>query len=268
VTADLHAVADVSDPRLEPYRQLKERALRAADDTFIAESEPVVRKLIESPLTVRSILLTPGHLARLQDLLPAGVPVYVASQQVVDAVAGFHVHRGCLAVGERPARSAIPPGARTVVVLEDLVDVDNVGAAVRNAAGFDADAVVLSPRSADPFYRKAIRVSMGSVFFLPIVRCQQWPEDLVRLAGQHGLDTVGAVLGDGATPLASFAWPDRVALLFGAEGPGLSPAARALCRHLVTIPMARAKADSLNVATATGIFLHARGAGPPRPTTT
>jgi tRNA G18 (ribose-2'-O)-methylase SpoU len=164
-------------------------------------------------------------------------------------------------VGQRPAPAPIPAGARTVVVLEDLVDVDNVGAVIRNAAAFDADALVLSPRSADPFYRKAIRVSMGSVFFIPIQRCGRWPDDLARLRADHGLRIVGAVLDPTAVPLASFVWPERVALLVGAEGPGLSAAARGACDHLVTIPMARAKADSLNVATATGIFLHARAAG-------
>ncbi len=260
MTLDLHAVSDAADPRLDAYRNLKDRALRAAGDTFIAESEPVVRKLLESPLAVRSVLLTAGHLQSLQDRLRPRVPVYLGPQALLDAVAGFHVHRGCLALGQRPAPATLPPGARTVVVLEDLVDVDNVGAAIRNAAAFDADAVILSPRTADPFYRKAIRVSMGTVFFLPILRCQDWPGDLDRLCRSGGLTPVGAVLADGATPLGRFSWPERVALLFGAEGPGLGAEARAVCQELVTIPMARAKADSLNVATATGIFLHARSA--------
>jgi tRNA G18 (ribose-2'-O)-methylase SpoU len=260
LSADLHLVTSADDPRLAPYRDLKDRALRAADDTFIAESEPVVRKLLESPLTVSSVLLTAGHRARLEDVLPPGLPVYVAPQELLDAVAGFHVHRGCLALGRRPDVQVIPPASRTVVVLEDLVDVDNVGAAVRNAAAFNADAVILSPRSADPFYRKAIRVSMGSVFFVPILRCRQWPRDLRDVCQAQGLALVGAVLGHGAVPLAGFRWPERAAILFGAEGPGLSEEARAACDHLVTIPMARAKADSLNVATATGIFLHARSA--------
>ncbi len=263
MSAQVHFLTDPADPRLDDYRDLKDRALRATGDSFIAESEPVVRKLIESGLPVRSILLTTPHLAHLEAVLPPGVPVYVAPQAVLDGVAGFPVHRGCLAVGQRPVAPQVPPHARTVVVLEDLVDVDNVGAAIRNAAAFDADAVVLSPRSADPFYRKAIRVSMASVFFLPMVRCQLWPEDLRRLRHSHGLSIVGAVLHPQAVPLSSFVWPEKVALLVGAEGPGLSAAARAACDHLVTIPMARAKADSLNVATATGIFLHARAAGAP-----
>jgi tRNA G18 (ribose-2'-O)-methylase SpoU len=142
-------------------------------------------------------------------------------------------------------------------VLEDLVDVDNVGSLVRNAAAFDADAVVLSPACADPFYRKAIRTSVGAVFALPIVRARAWPEDLAALGRRHGLALVGAVLDPGATPLPAFAPPPRFALLLGAEGPGLRPGTKGLCDALVTIPMAPGKADSLNVATAGAVLLYA-----------
>jgi tRNA G18 (ribose-2'-O)-methylase SpoU len=149
----------------------------------------------------------------------------------------------------------LPGGARAVVVLEDLTDVDNLGALARHAAAFGADAMLLSPRCADPFYRKAIRTSLGAVFGLPIVRARAWPGDLEGLRA-GGLPVIGAVVDDGATPLAQFPPPARFALLLGAEGPGLSAAARAACDHLVTIPMS-AGADSLNVATAGAIFLYA-----------
>jgi tRNA G18 (ribose-2'-O)-methylase SpoU len=258
VNADVIRVTDAGDPRLDEYRQLKEQTLKEASGRFIAESEPVVRKLLASALPVHSLLVTALHLERLTPDLRAGVPIYLADQAVLDAIAGFHVHRGCLAVGGRPAPMGVPEGARTVVVLEDLVDVDNVGAMARNAAAFDADALLLSPRAADPFYRKAIRVSMGTVFTLPITRLGRWPEDLRALRERDGLTVVGTVLDQSATPLGQFRWPDRVALVFGAEGPGLSAAAKAACDHLVTIPMAREKADSLNVATAGALFLHDR----------
>jgi tRNA G18 (ribose-2'-O)-methylase SpoU len=140
------------------------------------------------------------------------------------------------------------------VVLEDLTDVDNLGALVRHAAAFGADALMLSPRCADPFYRKAVRVSLGAVFTLPVVRAQAWPEDLAALRAD-GVEIVGAVVEPGATPLARFRAPGRFALLLGAEGPGLSAAARASCDQLVTIPMGPG-ADSLNVATAGAIFLY------------
>jgi tRNA G18 (ribose-2'-O)-methylase SpoU len=258
VSGDVVAVTDADDPRLLDYRQLKENALKETSGRFIAESEPVVRKLLASPLPVHSLLLTDGHLDRLATALRPGVPIFVADQDVLDRIAGFHVHRGCLEVGGRPSGVTIPADARTVVVLEDLVDVDNVGAMVRNAAAFGADAVLLSPRAADPFYRKAIRVSMGTVFMLPIVRARRWPEDLLALRTHHGLSLVGTVLDDDSVPLSEFRWPERVALLLGAEGPGLGNATKALCDHRVTVPMARDKADSLNVATAGALFLHAR----------
>jgi tRNA G18 (ribose-2'-O)-methylase SpoU len=263
VTLDLHFLTDPADARLDDYRELKEQRLKQESGRFIAESELVVRKLLASPLAVRSLLLTSPLLARLEPALRPDVPVYVVPQELMDGVAGFHVHRGCLAVGERPTAGRIPPAARTVVVLEDLVDVDNLGAMTRNAAAFGADALVLSPRCADPFYRKAIRVSTGSAFFLPIVRAARWPEDLLALRDEHGFALVAAVVAPGAVPLASFTWPERAAIVLGSEGPGLAPATRAACDHLVTIPMDADKADSLNVATAGALFLYARAAATP-----
>jgi tRNA G18 (ribose-2'-O)-methylase SpoU len=252
-------VDDADDPRLVDYRQLKERHLNAAGGRFIAESERVVRRLLGSGLHVHSILVTPPRLEAMRGLLegdvPVPCPVYLATQPVIDAIAGFHVHRGCLAVGERPSPRPLPANARRVIVLEDLVDVDNLGALIRNAAAFGVDALLLSPRCADPFYRNAIRVSLGSVFNLPIARLERWPDDLDGLRAQ-GLALIGAVLAPDATPLAVFAPPPRWALLLGAEGPGLSLGAIARCHHRVTIPMSPG-ADSLNVATAGAVMLYA-----------
>ncbi len=259
-------VTDADDPRLADYRALKERHLNAEGGRFVAESERVVRRLLASALRVHSVLATPSRLRALDDALAApdatGAPrddvaVYVASQAVVDAIAGFHVHRGCLAIGERPGARALPPDARGVVVLEDLVDVDNLGVIARNAAAFGADALVLSPRCADPFYRKAIRVSLGAVFDLPIVRLGRWPDDLDVLR-KLGFSLVAAVLSATATPLPRFQTPGRWALLLGAEGPGLSPGAVLRSHHSVTIPMSTSTgADSLNVATAAAVMLYA-----------
>jgi tRNA G18 (ribose-2'-O)-methylase SpoU len=257
-------ITDADDPRLADYRALKERHLNAESGRFVAESERVVRRLLASHLRVHSVLATPPRLRALEDALgrdapgPArdGLPIYVAEQAVVDAIAGFHVHRGCLAIGERPAARALPADARGVVVLEDLVDVDNLGGIARNAAAFGADALVLSPRCADPFYRKAIRVSLGAVFDLPIVRLARWPDDL-DLLRKLGFSLLAAVLSPTATPLPRFAPPARWALLLGAEGPGLSPEAVLRCHHSVTIPMSTSTgADSLNVATAAAVMLY------------
>ncbi|HZL19886.1 MAG TPA: TrmH family RNA methyltransferase, partial [Polyangia bacterium] len=146
-------ISDAEDPRVADYGRLKERWLNAEGGRFVAESERVVRRLIESGLDVHSVLLTAPRLATLADALGGPFPVYLAPQELLDRIAGFHVHRGCLAVGARPAPGAIPAGARRLVILEDLTDVDNLGAIARHAAAFGADALVLSPRCADPFYR-------------------------------------------------------------------------------------------------------------------
>ncbi len=256
------AITTSDDPRIADYRQLKERHLNAAGNRFVAESERVVRRLLASGLPVRSVLVTPPRLAAMADVLDRiddddHCPVYVASQAAMDGIAGFHVHRGCLAIGERPSRRPLPDGARLVVAVEDLVDVDNLGAIVRNAVAFGASALLLSPRSADPFYRKAIRVSLGGVFALPVIRVERWPDELVELRATRGFSIVGAVVDAAATPLGAFVPPAKTVLLLGAEGPGLSAAAQGVCDHRVTIPMAAsAGADSLNVATAGAIFLH------------
>jgi tRNA G18 (ribose-2'-O)-methylase SpoU len=256
-------VADLTDERLAQYRDVKDRRLGEASGKFIAESELCVRRLLASGHEVDSLLVTGPRLASLEPTLAAlpprlaGLPVYVVPQHVLDGVAGLHVHRGCLAVGRRPVGVGVPAGASRVLVLEELVDVDNVGALVRNGAALGADALVLSPGCADAYYRKAIRTSAGAVFDLPIIRARAWPDDLLALRERHGLPLVGAVLDDGAIPLDRFAPPPTFALVLGAEGPGLAAPTKRLCDALVTIPMARA--DSLNVATAGAILLYQLG---------
>ena len=248
-------VDDPDDPRLADYRHTRDRDLASEGGRFVAESELVVRRLLTSPLITHSVLATPTRLATLADALArATCPVYVATQTVLDAIAGFHVHRGCLAIGQRPVEARIPAEVRTVLVLEDLVSADNLGASARNAAAFGVDALVLSPRCADPFYRKAVRVSIGAVFQLPVVVCAGWPGDLAALK-TAGFQLYGAVLDDRAVPLPAVRRAEKVALLLGTEGPGLSAVARAACDHLITIPMAPG-ADSLNVATAGAVMLY------------
>jgi tRNA G18 (ribose-2'-O)-methylase SpoU len=262
VPFDLHLLTDAAldDARLADYRDLQDRRLGEPSGRFIAESEVVVRKLLAAGLQIHSLMLTAPRLAALEPALAAAkgnVPVYLVPQTVMDQIAGFHVHRGCLAIAERPRCQTVSPDARLVVVLVDLVDVDNLGAIARNAAAFGADAILLSPRCADPFYRKAVRTSTGAVFSLPIVRAARWPEDLVALRNDQGFTLVGAVLADDALPLPAFVPPKRLAVLFGSEGPGLDQPIRQLCDQKVTIPMAKAPGvDSLNVATASAVFLY------------
>ena len=262
MTIDLHFLTEsaLDDARLADYRDLQDRRLGEKSGRFVAESELIVRKLLATDLRICSVLLTAPRLATLEPALSASsqqFPVFAVPQTVMDQIAGFHVHRGCLAIAERPRQPVIPANARTVVVLVDLVDVDNLGAMARNAAAFGADAMMLSPRCADPFYRKAVRTSAGAVLSLPIVRATRWPEDLLALREHRGLSLVGAVLGERAIPLANFTPPARLAILLGAEGPGLDEATQGACDALVTIPMAKAPGvDSLNVATAGAVILY------------
>jgi tRNA G18 (ribose-2'-O)-methylase SpoU len=262
VPIDLHFLTKTTfdDPRLADYRDLHDRRLDQSSGRFIAESELVVRKLLGTGLRISSVLLTAPRLAAMESALATAAgafPIYVVPQPVMDGVAGFHVHRGCLAIAERPTATRIPDSARLVVVLVDLVDVDNLGAMARNAAAFGADAILLSPRCADPFYRKAVRTSAGAVLSLPIIRVERWPDDLLALRSERSFSLAGAVLGAHAQPLADFVPPARLALLFGSEGPGLDQETQRLCDTLVTIPMAKSPAvDSLNVATAGAVFLY------------
>jgi tRNA G18 (ribose-2'-O)-methylase SpoU len=261
VAPQIHFITDaqLDDERLLYYRDLQDRRLADQSGRFVAESELVVRKLLQSPVKTESVLVTAPRLATLEPLLStlsAEFPVYVVPQAMMDQVAGFHVHRGCLAIARRPER-AIPDDARLVGVCVDLVDVDNVGAMARNAAAFGVDALVLSPKCADPFYRKAVRTSAGAVLTLPIVRASSWPSELLDLR-QRGFTLLGAALSPKAVPLTQFPRPPRTAVLFGSEGPGLDEHTMNFCDALVTIPMAPSPAvDSLNVATAAAVvFFH------------
>ncbi len=249
-------IGDADDPRLLDYRELKERRLAEDSGKLVAESELVVKKLLESGLRVVSVLVAPPRLAALEPALRAAegdYPVYLASQEILDRVVGFHVHRGCLAVALRPAAPRLPDELETLVVLEDLVDVDNLGSLVRNAAALGGEALLLSPRCADPYYRKAVRTSTGHVFAMPIVRARSWPGELAALKPRFQL--LALTLSERARPLHELALSPRVALVLGTEGRGLSPEAVAACDVEVTIPMAP-RADSLNVATAGALALY------------
>jgi tRNA G18 (ribose-2'-O)-methylase SpoU len=249
--------AHLEDERLFYYRDLQDRRLADEAGRFVAESELIVRKLLQSPIETESVLLTAPHLASLEPLfssLNADFPVFVVPQDTMDQVAGFHVHRGCLAIARRPKRT-IPADARLVAVCVDLGNVDNLGAMARNAASFGVDALVLSPKCADPYYRKAVRTSAGAVLTLPIVRASDWPRELADLR-QRGFTLLGAALSPKAVPLPQCPRSPRTAVLFGNEGFGLNEQTLNLCDTLVTIPMAP-NVDSLNVATAAAVvFFH------------
>lgn len=252
-------IEDAADPRIAAYRDIRERDLVGREGLFVAEGEVVVRVLLTRSLhTPLSLLLSEKRIAVLADALPPDVPVYVASQPVLDAIAGFHLHRGILALGRvNPAAGAATllsslPRRATVVVLFGIANHDNMGGIFRNAAAFGADAVILDAACCDPLYRKAIRVSVGAALAVPFARLAP-EDDAVALLRANNFVPL-ALSPRGATTLSGLARPPRVAALFGTEGPGL-PDDIMSCAETVRIEMAGTM-DSLNVATASGIVLH------------
>ncbi|HET9443395.1 MAG TPA: RNA methyltransferase [Acidimicrobiales bacterium] len=256
----------LTDPEL---RRRREQSGRGDGGFFIAEGELVIRQLLASPYRVRSLLLTPRRLASLEAALAgAGVeaPVYVAGQPVVDAISGFHLHRGALAAADRPPPGdgpALAGAADLVVVAEGVNDHENLGALFRNAAAFGAGAVLLDPTSADPLYRRSVRVSMGQVLRVPFARLPGWPGALGGLR-DLGFEVLALTPDPEADDLRTVAVRPRQALLVGAEGPGLSAAALAAAGRRVRIAMA-AGVDSLNVSTAAAVALHHLARNPSAP---
>ena len=271
----IERVDDPTDPRLADYRDLTDVALRRvlepAGGLYIAESAKVIGRAIAAGHRPRSVLVQEKWLDDVAEVA-GDAPVYVVPAEVAEKLTGYAVHRGALAAMHRPAEPAVADivaGARLVVVLEDIVDHTNVGAAFRSAAALGADAVLISPRCADPLYRRSVRVSMGTVFQVPWTRMPEWPtaRGILHDAGFH---IAALALADDAVSLDAFAAarPDRVALVLGSEGDGLSRRALAAADTVVTIPM-RGGVDSLNVAAASAVALwslkHAAHAAPAAP---
>lgn len=249
----IERIEDRDDPRLAPYVAVRERDLAGREGLFVAEGEVVVRVLLaRSPFRVRSLLLEERRVAPMMDIVASvTAPIYVVPQTLMDAVVGFAIHRGVLAVGERGA--PITPAnllarGRTFVGLVGLTNHDNVGSIFRNAAAFGVDGVLLDATSCDPLYRKSIRVSAGTALVVPFARSEDLLADLERAGVEAaGLTPRGEETIDTLPPA-------RRALLLGTEGPGLSEAMLARTRR-VRIAMAPGL-DSLNVAVASGIALH------------
>ena len=253
-------IEDLNDPRLSPYRGLKDKELARRGDRFIAESEFVVRRLLTSAYPTESVVVAQRKAAVLAEAVPAGVPLYAVPDRLLNEVVGYQFHTGVMAVGRRlpspPLASVLPATGRSVVaVCPDLNNFENLGSVIRTAAAFGVDALVLGQRCCDPFYRMSIRVSMGTCFRLPIVRSTDLLRDLADLRHDHGYRLLATVLDGDAEPLPTLAVPERVAVLFGNEAVGLSPADAAACDRRVTLPMRRGT-DSLNVATAAAVFLY------------
>jgi tRNA G18 (ribose-2'-O)-methylase SpoU len=257
-------VQRVDDERLTDYAGLTDVALRSRREPelgiYLAESDKVIRRALDAGHRPRSLLLTDRWLEPLAPLvervLAAGAPVYTGPPALLESITGFNIHRGAIAAVNRPALRApadVLNGTRRVVVLEDIVDHTNVGAAFRSVAGLGADAVLVTPRCADPLYRRAVRVSMGTVFQVPWTRIDGWPAS-VRTLRDAGFTVAALALTPDAVPLDRLAAdpPERLALVLGTEGDGLAPATLAVADLAVRIPM-RGGVDSLNVAAATAV---------------
>lgn len=264
--ARLIRVQDLSDGRLDVYARLTEHQLRNALEigrgVLVAESRMVVEVALDCGVEPLSLLVDERDLAASEDLLARvgdDVPAYVLPHEEVSQLTGFHLTRGLLCEMRRPEPLSVAEAtrdARRVVVLEDLVDVANVGALFRNAAALGADAVILSPRCADPLARRAVRVSMGCVFKLPWARAEagEWPAGTLADLRGRGFSCLALALEPGSAALddPELLRSERRALLFGSEGHGLSRAALDACDRSVIIPMDR-DVDSLNVAASSAV---------------
>ncbi|MSR58630.1 MAG: RNA methyltransferase [Planctomycetaceae bacterium] len=250
------------DPRLDPYRDLK-RSASLPSTMFIAEGEKLVRRLLESPCRAQSILCNAAGRQRLVDELPAALPIYITSTAVISGLVGFQFHRGLLACGARPPETsletllqAMTKQKRVLLVLcPEIRDPENLGTIIRTAAAFGAAGIVVGRSGTDPYSRRVLRTSMGSVLQLPLVQTDDWHSVLASLH-EHEVETVAAVLDPCAESLVSARCSTGpMALLFGNESAGLPADLIRLCRRRVTLPMAQG-VDSLNVAVAAGIVLH------------
>jgi len=258
-------IDSLDDPRLADYRDLTDVALRRisepAGGLYIAESAKVITRALAAGHRPRSVLLLEKWLGDIAPLVEEyDIPLFVGESSLLEQLTGFTLHRGALASMHRPPLpevSTLLEGARRVVVIEDVVDHTNVGAIFRSVAGLGADAVLITPRCADPLYRRSVRVSMGTVLQVPWTRLEEWPAgaDQLHAAGFH---IAALALADDAVSLDDFAAqpPARLAIVVGTEGDGLSPAALRAADTVVTIPMMHG-VDSLNVASASAVALYA-----------
>ena len=265
-----HTLTDQQHPALANYRDLTDVALRSAKEPewgiYIAESLKVLERALRAGHAPISVLTTPqwcDALLALSEKFPErshALPVYVCDEALVESITGFHVHRGTLAAMARPSlpsMESVISQAKRVVVLENIVDHTNMGAVFRSVAGLGCDAVIVSPSCADPLYRRSIRVSMGTVMQVPWTRASSWTE-LVEVLHSAHFHLAALALDDTAIALDVFAAkpPDKLALILGTEGAGLSKTALESADSLVSIPMSGG-VDSLNVAAASAVAMWA-----------
>lgn len=264
---DVTDITDPADPRVDDFRDLnsvdRRPDLPGGKGLVIAEGVLVVQRMLASRFTPRAFLGTDRRLTELRaDLAAVDAPFYRADAEVMAEVVGFHLNRGVLASAARPTELTVPQvldGARTVAVLEGVNDHENLGSIFRNAAGLGVDAVIFGSGCADPLYRRAVRVSMGHALLVPYARARHWPADL-RLLRDNGFQLLAMTPNPKAETLAAVMprlAAQKVAVLVGAEGPGLAESTMRAADVRVRIPMSRGT-DSLNVATAAALAFYER----------
>ena len=253
------AIEDLDDPRLTDFAHRTDVDLRRGDGPalYLAESLLVLERALRAGHTPRAVLSLPASVPQVEALVGPDVPVFTGPDDLLAELTGYVLHRGVVASMERPPLAdpaALVAGAHRVVVIDGVVDPTNVGAIFRSVAGIGADAVLVSPSCADPFYRRAIRVSMGTVLQVPWTRTAEWATSL----HDAGFQIAALALTPQAVALRDYVAPDRVALVLGTEGAGLGPEALAAADVHVRIPM-RHGVDSLNVAAAAAVAMYALG---------
>ena len=259
----IERVESLDDPRVALYRNLKDRELERRGRHFIAEGEHIVRRLLDSDFPIDSVMLADRRAEEIAPLVPPNIPVYVVAQHLMNVILGLKFHSGVLACARRKPASdqtldQVVPKDRarlTLVICPDISNVENIGSLIRLAAGFGADAMILGERCHDPFWRQSVRVSMGTIFKLPLLQTDDLARDMRRLREEWGVEMVATVLDPAAEPLEHAKRPEKLGILFGGEAQGLERQWVEACDRRVTIPMHHGT-DSLNVAIAAGVFLY------------
>lgn len=253
------SISDIDDPRIEAYRNLHRATLTVPSDTFVVEGRWLLERLVRSQLRTESILSDRQYATEILHLVGESIPIYTLSDGNVSQIVGFKFHRGVLAVGRRPKNKPLADLASncpaTLVVCPEIADPTNLGGIMRSCSAFGVDGLMLGLQGTDPFSRRAIRVSMGSAFSLPIRVSNHLDKDLLRLHDEWGFERLATVLDEHAEQLPFAGRTDRSALLIGSEGDGLPEEIVAFGDRKVTLPM-RSGTDSLNVASAVSVFLY------------
>ncbi len=263
-------ITDPQDHRIDEYRNIRDRDLLGKGSRpglFIGEAPLIVQVMLEEPGMTRSVLVSESQAERMSSMIASSrspnTPLLVAHPEVMNEIAGFDIHRGVLASGNRPdpdtrtLERIMPPSGRaaTILLCDGINNIDNIGLRFRNAAAFGVDAVILSPDCHDPLYRKSLRVSIGHALRIPCHRSKDWASTLESLQDDHGVVLVGTSIAEGAIALDDVEEPNRVGLVVGSEFEGLGATSMAACSQLVRVPMTPGT-DSLNVGVASAVCLH------------